>query len=178
MISASFSFHAYACIHISSTVWDTALSYNVHSQCSSTCDSICRPSSKNALFFYQHSVNLIIMFDNTITSQQAVTIEINLKEFNATVSLPYRCQPTPPTSSTMKDNLFHVQESWVMKNLIATTYNLSSILREVKDRTVELKISEVCLYLCTSTYYEYCTGRIFHSCIQKSHVHTHTNTLT
>ena len=182
MISVSFSFHAY----ISSSLWDTALSYNVHPQCSPTCDNSCRPSSKDALFFYQHSVNLARMFDNenyTITSRQAVTTEISLKILNTTVPLPYRCQPTPPTSTTTKDNLFYVQESLGMENLsvIATTSNLNSILGEVKDQTVGLEISKVCLYqiiYVLQTLYWYNLSLVHTHKSHIYHIHTHTHKCT
>ena len=67
-----------------------------------------------------------------------------------------------------------------MKNLIATTSNLSSILREVKDRTVELKISEVCLYLYVQVHIMNTVLVESFTHAYKCHVytHTHSNTLT
>ena len=93
------------------------------------------------MFFYQDSVNFRI-FDKykhnyTITSRQAVTEEINL---NTILDLPSVCRMN---ENLEQQRLLRLLEFLDMQKLVVSVYNLSSILSDVGDRTVELEISEV-----------------------------------
>ena len=67
-------------LHSSSSLLDTTLTYNVHSQ--SPPNSNCGSSSSEALYFYQNDSMDFRSFGGenyTITNRQAVTREIDLK---------------------------------------------------------------------------------------------------
>ena len=94
------------------------------------------------LFFYQHPVNFTCFDEEnyTITSRQAVTEEINLRDIS--LDLPSVCRQ-PMNGNLELQRLLRLLELLDKQELVISAYNLSSILRDVRDRTVELEISEV-----------------------------------
>ena len=94
------------------------------------------------LFFYQHPVNFTCFDEEnyTITSRQAVTEEINLRDIS--LDLPSVCR-LPMNENLELQRLLRLLELLDRQELVVSAYNLSSILRDVGDRTVELEISEV-----------------------------------
>ena len=123
-------------LHISSSLLDTSLTYNVHSQ--SPPNSSCGSSSSEALYFYQNDSMDLKSFDGTgnytITSRQAVTEEIDLNEM---------ISPDKDFPSTICHQLFDLLKYVDMQELVVTAYNLSSILRDVGNQTVGLEFSKV-----------------------------------
>ena len=96
------------------------------------------------LFFYQHPVNFKCFDEEnyTITSRQAVTEEINLGDVR--LDLPSVCRQ--PMNENLERQLLRLLELLDRQELVVSVYNLSSILKDVGNRTVELEISEV-LYI-------------------------------
>ena len=96
------------------------------------------------LFFYQHPVNFKCFDEEnyTITSRQAVTEEINLRDIR--LDFPSVCHQ--PMNENFERQLLRLLELLDRQELVVSVYNLSSILKDVGNRTVELEISEV-LYI-------------------------------
>ena len=120
-------------LHISSSLLDTSLTYNVHSQ--SPPNSNCGSSSSEALYFYQNDSMDFRSFGGesyTITSRQAVTREIDLKT-HITLDMP----------SILCQELLHSLESVNMQKLDTIADNLNSILRDLGNQTVDLEFSKV-----------------------------------
>ena len=123
MISLCFTFN-------SSSLLDTTLSYNVHSQ--PPPNSNCGSSNNKALYFYQNDSMDFRNFGGenyTITSRQAVTREIDLMALDMPSLL---CQ-----------ELLYSLESVNMQKLVTIVDNLSSILRNLGNQTVDLEFSKV-----------------------------------
>ena len=126
MISLCFTFN-------SSSLLDTSLTYNVHSQ--PPPNSNCGSSNNKALYFYQNDSMDFRSFgweDYTITSRQAVTREIDLMAL-ITLDMP----------SLLCQELLYSLESVNMQKLVTIVDNLSSILRNLGNQTVDLEFGKV-----------------------------------
>ena len=78
---------------------------------------------------------------NTMKMAVVSSISASISGMSASSVIP---SPTPLSDKdSLEHNLNHVLESLFVEDLMTTTYNLNSILRDVGNQTVELEISEV-----------------------------------
>ena len=135
-------------LHSSSSLLDTTLTYNVHSQSPPNSNSYCGNSNSEALYFYQNDSMDFRSFGGesyTITSRQAVTREIDLKAL-IPLDMP----------SILCQELLYSLESVNMQKLVATVDNLSSIFRDLGNQTVDLEFSKVLLINDISYLHTHC----------------------